>query len=189
MNVAPTATAATRLGADLRCGSHATPSTRLNPGGRLLLYTASAIVEGVDGFRSAVMSSLKSRDARSVYDEIDPDVFGEELDRPRYRNVDRIAVVGVTADQEEVSMTVHPLRFDKGATLDEAGDPPALHLALAEAGRRRLAPARPETDWRDEIVGRPENGWSKAPSWNANVGRASVAYQACRPKRGIPRLV
>lgn len=77
--------------------------TRLNPGGRLLLYTASAIVEGVDGFRSAVMSSLEEQGCEVCYDEIDPDVFGEELDRPVYRNVDRIAVVGVTATRRQVS--------------------------------------------------------------------------------------
>ena len=32
-----------------------------------------------------------------VYEEIDPDVFGEELDRPAYANADRIAAVGLTA--------------------------------------------------------------------------------------------
>ena len=49
-------------------------------------------------------------------------------------------------------MTVHTLRFDKGAALDESGDPTALHLALAEAARRRLSPAVPGPGWRDDIV-------------------------------------
>ena len=31
-----------------------------------------------------------------VYEEIDPDVFGEELDRQAYAHADRIAVVGLT---------------------------------------------------------------------------------------------
>ena len=31
------------------------------------------------------------------YRELDPDVFGEELDRPAYRDVDRIAVVAAIA--------------------------------------------------------------------------------------------
>jgi hypothetical protein len=31
-----------------------------------------------------------------VYEEIDPDVFGEELERPAYAHVDRIAAVGLT---------------------------------------------------------------------------------------------
>ncbi|MGE0403972.1 MAG: SAM-dependent methyltransferase, partial [Kofleriaceae bacterium] len=34
--------------------------------------------------------------AELVYEEIDPDVFGEELDTPAYRDVDRIAAVGAT---------------------------------------------------------------------------------------------
>lgn len=49
-------------------------------------------------------------------------------------------------------MTIHPLRFDKEAALDEADDPTALHLGLAEAGRRRLSPASPAPSWRDDIV-------------------------------------
>jgi SAM-dependent methyltransferase len=89
------------LGADLSLRIANEAVTRLNPGGRLLLYTASAIVDGVDGFRSAVMSSLEEKGCAVGYDEIDPDVFGEELDRPAYRNVDRIAVVGVTATRRQ----------------------------------------------------------------------------------------
>ena len=89
------------LGADLSLRIANAAATRLDPGGRLLLYTASAIVEGIDRFRAAVTSSLKERGCEVSYDEIDPDVFGEELDRPAYRNVDRIAVVGVTAIKRE----------------------------------------------------------------------------------------
>jgi hypothetical protein len=35
------------------------------------------------------------------YEEIDPDVFGEELDRSAYAEADRIAVVGLTAIKQE----------------------------------------------------------------------------------------
>jgi methylase of polypeptide subunit release factors len=89
------------LGADLSLRIANDAVARLNPGGRLLLYTASAIVDGVDGFRSAVMSSLEDKDCEVGYAEIDPDVFGEELDRSVYRDVDRIAVVGVTATRRQ----------------------------------------------------------------------------------------
>jgi len=34
------------------------------------------------------------------YRELDPDVFGEELDRSAYRNVERIAVVALDAIKE-----------------------------------------------------------------------------------------
>ena len=85
------------LGADLSLRIAHESARRLNPGGRLLLYTASAIVDGADIFRSAVVPLLQSEDCAVTYEEIDPDVFGEELDRPAYRSVDRIAVVGVRA--------------------------------------------------------------------------------------------
>lgn len=72
---------------------------RLSPGGRLLVYTGAPVVEGRDVFRAAVEPLLESAGARFTYDEIDPDVFGEELDRPVYARagVDRIAAVGLAA--------------------------------------------------------------------------------------------
>jgi release factor glutamine methyltransferase len=72
---------------------------RLAPGGRLILYTGSAIVRGVDKFRDALGAVLNRPDIAFVYDEIDPDVFGEELEQPPYDGADRIAVVGVTVDR------------------------------------------------------------------------------------------
>jgi methylase of polypeptide subunit release factors len=71
---------------------------RLAPGGRLLLYTGSAIVNGLDLFQAALVSRLEGHDVSLSYEEIDPDVFGEELERPPYDRADRLAVVGVTID-------------------------------------------------------------------------------------------
>jgi methylase of polypeptide subunit release factors len=71
---------------------------RLAPGGRLLLYTGSAIVEGADPLHDALREGIARRVARFSYDEIDPDVFGEELEGPPYDRADRIAVVAVTVD-------------------------------------------------------------------------------------------
>ena len=74
---------------------------RLAPGGRLLLYTGVAMVGGVDAFLADMQPLLESglQGARFdwSYSEIDPDVFGEELDQPAYAHVDRIAAVGLTA--------------------------------------------------------------------------------------------
>jgi hypothetical protein len=70
----------------------------LAPGGRLVLYTGSAIVNGSDLFHEALSSRLAGRGVRFAYEEIDPDVFGEELEYAPYDRVDRIAVVGVTFD-------------------------------------------------------------------------------------------
>jgi methylase of polypeptide subunit release factors len=69
----------------------------LAPGGRLLLYTGVAIVDGTDPFLSRITPSLDAAGARWDYEEIDPDVFGEELDEAAYsrpgRRIDRIAAV------------------------------------------------------------------------------------------------
>lgn len=73
---------------------------RLASGGRLVLYTGSPVVEGVDRFKSEVTPVLQSQRCRFQYDEVDPDVFGEELDTPAYANADRIAAVVLTVVKE-----------------------------------------------------------------------------------------
>jgi len=67
----------------------------LSPGGLLVLYTGSAIVRGVDLFKDAVLDLLKNDNVNLSYEEIDPDVFGEELEAAPYDRADRIAVVSV----------------------------------------------------------------------------------------------
>jgi release factor glutamine methyltransferase len=72
---------------------------KLAPGGELILYTGTAIVNGQDCLRAQVAPLLQRHAARAVhdfiYEELDPDVFGEELSSPDYGDVDRIAVVGL----------------------------------------------------------------------------------------------
>jgi len=68
---------------------------RLGPGGAFALYTGSAIVKGEDRLRAALHEALADFDV--LYGELDPDVFGEELERPDYADVERIAVVGLVA--------------------------------------------------------------------------------------------
>jgi methylase of polypeptide subunit release factors len=70
---------------------------RLAPGGRLLLYTGVAIVQGIDPLRAELTPLLAKAGCDWSYAEIDPDVFGEELERPVYANADRIAAVGLIA--------------------------------------------------------------------------------------------
>lgn len=67
---------------------------RLEPGGRMLLYTGVAIVDGRDALRERLERELPGLGCSLRYREIDPDVFGEELEKPAYADVDRIAVVG-----------------------------------------------------------------------------------------------
>jgi release factor glutamine methyltransferase len=68
---------------------------RLAPGGTLVLYTGSAIVEGVDTFFQAVEPLLHGAGVSFAYEELDPDVFGEELEQPAYRDAERLAAVGL----------------------------------------------------------------------------------------------
>jgi methylase of polypeptide subunit release factors len=70
---------------------------RLSPGGSLLLYTGSPIVGGTDRFLQAIERSFHRWDLVWSYEEIDPDVFGEELEAEAYSSVDRIAAVVLVA--------------------------------------------------------------------------------------------
>ena len=69
---------------------------RLAPGGLLLLYTGVAMVDGLDPFLTEVLPLVSQAGYRWSYAEIDPDVFGEELSRPMYQHVDRIAAIGLS---------------------------------------------------------------------------------------------
>jgi release factor glutamine methyltransferase len=69
--------------------------SRLSKGGALVLYTGSAFVDGTDTFRRAVSPLLSDRHVRFEYEELDPDVFGDELERPHYAAAERIAAVGL----------------------------------------------------------------------------------------------
>ncbi|WP_340644267.1 methyltransferase [Phenylobacterium sp.] len=72
---------------------------RLPAGGRLLLYTGSAIVEGHDRLRTELEGLAAADGAALRYREIDPDVFGAMLLHPAYRRVDRIAAVGAVLEK------------------------------------------------------------------------------------------
>jgi len=71
---------------------------RLAPGGRLLLYTGTPVIGGVDTFYEALRPLLEARHCSYTYGEIDPDVFGEELESAPYDRADRIAVVVLTLE-------------------------------------------------------------------------------------------
>ena len=68
---------------------------RLAPGGRLIVYTGVAIVNGVDLFLQHIQTILGNAAMSFRYFELDPDVFSEELDTPAYSHVDRIAAVAL----------------------------------------------------------------------------------------------
>ncbi|MBN8752913.1 MULTISPECIES: methyltransferase [Variovorax] len=88
-----------RLGRALGARIAAESLKRLAPGGQLLLYTGVAMVDGEDPFIAELQPLLQASGCEWSYTEIDPDVFGEELERPVYAHIDRIAAVGLVASR------------------------------------------------------------------------------------------
>lgn len=78
-------------GVSLAMAREAVP--RLAAGGRFLLYTGSAIVGGGDRLHERLTQLAAAEGCRLRYEEIDPDVFGEELETAAYSDVERIALV------------------------------------------------------------------------------------------------
>jgi 23S rRNA G2069 N7-methylase RlmK/C1962 C5-methylase RlmI len=68
---------------------------RLTAHGTLILYTGSPIVDGRDTFWESIASAVQTPNVHCEYTELDPDVFGEELDTLAYSQVDRIAAVAL----------------------------------------------------------------------------------------------
>jgi methylase of polypeptide subunit release factors len=85
------------LGSELSIRIAEAARDKLSPGGSLILYTGSPVVGGTDHFFQAVEQSFRGCDLVWSYEEIDPDVFGEELETEAYSSVDRIAAVILTA--------------------------------------------------------------------------------------------
>lgn len=67
---------------------------RVPRGGTILLYTGAAVVDGGAPLVSAIERMCEAAGASAEIHEIDPDVFGDELAQPAYRDVERIAVIG-----------------------------------------------------------------------------------------------
>ena len=85
------------LGAGLSLRVVEAAAERLAPGGSLVLFTGSAIVEGEDGFRTEASGICADAGLDWSYREFDPDEYGEELDDPGYAAAERIALVILTA--------------------------------------------------------------------------------------------
>ena len=67
----------------------------MTTGGTLLLYTGAAVVDGHSPLLEAIMQRCEATGAALRVEEIDPDVFGDELGAPASREVERIAALGL----------------------------------------------------------------------------------------------
>lgn len=87
------------LGTGVAVAMATTALSHLNVGGRLILYTGSPVIDGIDPLRSTLQRICNDYGAVLRYTEIDPDVFGEELERPAYAGVERIALIAAVAQR------------------------------------------------------------------------------------------
>ena len=69
--------------------------SRLKSRGCLILYTGAPILAGEDRLWAELSPKLQKLDRDYTYEELDPDVFGEELEQPAYAEVERIALVAL----------------------------------------------------------------------------------------------
>lgn len=67
----------------------------LAPGGRVLLYTGTPVIDGEDVFWHHARPLLQAAPVHFDYRELDPDVHGQSLSQPGYEAVERIAAVGL----------------------------------------------------------------------------------------------
>lgn len=81
----------------------------LAPGGRLVLYTGVAIVDGADPLLQDLQGFLDQRGWPWHYRELDPDVFGEELDEPAYADAQRIAAVALVVQRPQEDWPADPM--------------------------------------------------------------------------------
>jgi SAM-dependent methyltransferase len=72
---------------------------RLSPGGTLALYTGSPVIDGRNVIEDWAGPLLRERARTWTWEELDPDVFGEELAGDAYRHAERIAVTALVAEK------------------------------------------------------------------------------------------
>jgi methylase of polypeptide subunit release factors len=74
----------------------------LSRGGKFLLYTGTPVVRGTDVFLEAAKPVLGTLCSSYRYEEVDVDVFGEELDRAPYDRADRLAAVALNVNGKDL---------------------------------------------------------------------------------------
>jgi len=92
------------LGGEVACRWARQSLQVLLPGGTMLLYTGAAVVEGQAPLLERIEELCREAGADWRIEEIDPDVFGEELRKPAYADVERIAAYGIRITNRSADM-------------------------------------------------------------------------------------
>ncbi|WP_344505730.1 class I SAM-dependent methyltransferase [Dactylosporangium maewongense] len=88
-----------RHGHDLPLAVLDTAVHRLSPGGSLVLFSGTGVVDGRDPLLAGAATRLVGTGLDWTYREIDPDVYSENLDDPSYAHAERIAVCVLIAER------------------------------------------------------------------------------------------
>jgi methylase of polypeptide subunit release factors len=75
----------------------------LAPSGMVLLYTGAAYISGEAPLLNQLEIACSHAGASVAIEEIDSDVFGDNLDQPAYARVERIAAVGIVIKTRRAS--------------------------------------------------------------------------------------
>ena len=74
----------------------------LNPQGCIFLYTGVTVTQDGNRFLAHLENLMSQyKNISWSYEEIDPDIFGEELEQPAYQHVDRIALALVKIEVKQ----------------------------------------------------------------------------------------
>jgi methylase of polypeptide subunit release factors len=87
------------LGAGLALACVDAAIERLAPGGSLVLFTGAIVIKGEIPLLAEASSRLSAARLAWSSREVDPDVYGEELEGPAYGQADRIALFVLTASR------------------------------------------------------------------------------------------
>lgn len=83
------------LGGEVACTWTSQALDALAPRGTLLLYTGAAVTGGRTPLVDRISSMAREQGAEFQCSEIDCDIFGAELEKPEYQDVERIAALGI----------------------------------------------------------------------------------------------
>ena len=125
---------------------------RLRPGGRLVLYTGSAIVNGEDAFFAALRPHLEASNCTFFYEEIDPDVLRGGARRRPLRSCRPHCSGGAHCEcLKENVVSPTDFAWTRYASQLEGERFAIFQREFAKFNAKRLNPSLPLTGWRDDL--------------------------------------